>query len=144
MAYSHSSLIKLTREELANIVLDYQHKFDSSLGSINTELLELKAKFTKMESDLAISPNVNVKLVERLVVTEQKSWANEQYSRGEYLEISGIPESVSDNALEDKIQGVLRGIDVEGDTENIESCHRLKGKGSKGKVIRKLSKRKDA
>ena len=97
-----------------------------------------------MESDLAISRNVNVKLVERLVVTERKCWANEQYSRRECLEISGIPESVSGNTLEDKIQGVLCGIDVEVDTENIESCHRLKGKGSKGKVILKLSKRKDA
>ena len=144
MAYSLSSLIKLTREELANTVLDYQHKFDNSLGSINAELLELKTKFTKMESDLAISRNINVKLVERLVVTGRKCWASEQYSRRECLKISGIPESVSDNALEDKIQGVLRGIDVEVDIENIESCHRLKGKGSKGKVILKLSKRKDA
>ena len=135
MPYSHSSLIKLTREELANIVLDYEHKFDNSLGSINAELLELKTKFTKMESDLAISRNVNIKLVERLVVTERKCRANEQYSRRECIEISGIPESVSDNALEDKIQGVLRGIDVEVHTESIESCHRLKGKGSKGKVI---------
>ena len=144
MTYSHSSLTKLTREELANVVMDYQRKFDNSLSSINAELLELKTKFTKMESDIAISRNVNVKLVERLVGTERKCWANEQYSRRECLEISGIPESVSDSALEDKIQGVLRGIDVEIDTENTELCHRLKGKGSKGKVILILSKRKDA
>ena len=32
---------------------------------------------------------------------------------------SGIPESVSDNALEDKIRGVLPGIDVEVDTESM-------------------------
>ena len=48
------------------------------------------------------------------------------------------------NALEDNIQGVVRGIDVEVDTENAESWHRLKGKGNKGRVILKLSKRKDA
>ena len=41
MAYSLLSLIKLTREELADIVLDYQHKFGNSLDSINAELLEL-------------------------------------------------------------------------------------------------------
>ena len=81
-----------------------------------------------MESDLAISQKVNVKLVKRLVVTEEKCWANEQYSRRECLKISGIPESVSDNTLlEDKIQGVLHGIDVNVDTENIGLCHRLKG-----------------
>ena len=144
MAYFISSLIKLTREELANIALDDQHKFENSLGSINAELLEVESKFTKMESDIAISRNVNVKLMECLVVTERKCWANEQYSRRECLEISGIPESVSDNALEDKIQGVLRGIDFKVDTENIELCHRLKGKASKGRVILNLFKRKDA
>ena len=100
-------------------MLDYQHKFDSSPGSINAKLLELKTKFTRMESDYAVSWNVNVKLVERLVVTEQKCWVNEQYSRMKCLEISGIPESVSDNALEDKIRGVLPGIDVEVDTESM-------------------------
>ena len=63
MAYSLSFLIKLTREELANIVVDYQHKFDNSLDSINAELLELKTKFTNTESDFAISININVKLV---------------------------------------------------------------------------------
>ena len=135
MAYSLSSLLKLTKEELANIVLDYRHKFDNSLGSINAELLELKTKFTKMESGLTISRNVNANLMERL-----GQWA----IRRECLEISSIPESVSDNTLEDKIEVVLRGIDAEVGKENIESCHRLEGKGSKGRVILKLSMRKDA
>ena len=53
-----------------------------------------------MESDHAISQNVSLKLVGRLVVTEQKCWANEQYSKKECLEISVIPESVSDKALD--------------------------------------------
>ena len=75
-------------------MLDYQHKFDNSLGFINSELLELKSKFTKIKSDPAISRNVNVKLMERIVVTERKCLANEQYSRRECLEVSGIPESV--------------------------------------------------
>ena len=95
-----------------------------------------------MEYDLTISRNVNVKLMERLVVTERKCWANEQYSRRECLEISGIPESVSDDVLEDKIQGVLRAIDAEVDTEKIDSCHRLKGKSSKGRVIRERTQKK--
>ena len=80
MAYSLPSLIKPTREELANILLDYHQKFDNSLDSIYAELLELKTKFMMMESDLAISRIVNVKLVERLVVTERKCLANEGMS----------------------------------------------------------------
>ena len=45
--------------------------------------------------------------MEGLAITERKCWASEQYSWKECLEISGILESVSDNALKDNIQGVL-------------------------------------
>ena len=103
-------------------MLDYKHKLYKNMGSINAELLELKTKFTKMEFDITISRNVNIMLVESLVVTGRKCWANEQYSRRECLEISGVPEPVGFNAFEDKIQGALRGTDAEFDTENIESC----------------------
>ena len=81
--------------------------------------------------------------MECLVVTERRCWANGQYSRRECLEISVISKSVSNNALKDKIQGELHGIDAEVDKENIKPCHHLKGKGNKGRVILKLSKRKD-
>lgn len=77
MAYSLSSQIKLTREQLANIALDYNRKF---------------------QSDLAISRDVNVKVVERLVATERKCWTSEQCPIRECLKISGISDSVSDNA----------------------------------------------
>ena len=46
--------------------MDYQNKFDTVLNNINSELLDLKNKFTKLESDLEISRNVNNKLVEQV------------------------------------------------------------------------------
>ena len=62
MTYSLSSLIKLTRKELANIVLEHQHKFDNFLEFINAEeLWTIKTVFTEMESGFAISRNINVK-----------------------------------------------------------------------------------
>ena len=65
MVYSLSSLIKPTREELDNTKLNYQYNLDSSLNSVNPELLELKPKFTKIELYFAASRNINVTLVER-------------------------------------------------------------------------------
>ena len=58
------------------------------------ELKELKTDFCKLESELAISRNVNNKLTKQLILAERKCWANEQYSRRECLEISGIPKSI--------------------------------------------------
>ena len=137
-------MIKLTREELANVLLDYHQKFHNFLYSLNAELLKLKTKFTKMESGIAISRNTDVKLVERFVVSKRKCWAHEQYSRREWLEVLGISELVCDKLLENKIDRVLSGIDVEFDRKNIESlsfCHCLKERN-----IRKRSslKRKGA
>ena len=81
-----------------------------------------------MESDFTISRNVNVRLVERFVVTERSVGPKSNIQGGNVWKFFGIPESVSDDVLEDKIQGILCGIDVEIDTENIEFCFRLKRK----------------
>ena len=53
------------KSDLARVVMDYQNKFDIVINNINSELLDLKNEFTKFESDLEISRNVNNKLVIR-------------------------------------------------------------------------------
>ena len=52
MAMSLNALKKLTKEELSNMVIDYQNKFDNMLSNINAELTYLRDRFTKMESQL--------------------------------------------------------------------------------------------
>ena len=144
MTFSLSSMIKITREKLANVFLDYHQKFHNFLYSLNAELLKLKTKFTKMESGIAISRNTDVKLVERFVVSKRTCWAHEQYLRREWLEVLGISELVCHKLLENKIDREFSGKNVEFDRKNIESlsfCHCLKERD-----IRKRSslKRKDA
>ena len=104
MAYFLSVLIKLTREELADTLLGYQHKFDKSLAFIITETTRTK--------NLIYSNGVwhwNIKKFQCEISWKLFlcSWAMEQYSRRGWLEISGIPESVN------SLQGILRGIDTE-------------------------------
>ena len=79
---------------------------------------------------------------------ERRYYVNEQYSRREYLEISGIPASFSDNGLEYKVLEILEEIDVPIDPSLVGDCHRLPSKGSSKKkkkrlVIIKLNRRKD-
>ena len=73
----------------AGLVIDYQNKFDTVLNDINSELLDLKNKFTKLESDLEISRNVNNKLVDQVARLERRCCENEEHSRRECIEISG-------------------------------------------------------
>ena len=59
MAMSLNTLKKLTKEELSNMVIEYQNKVDKMLSNINAELTSLWDRFTKMESQLLITRRVN-------------------------------------------------------------------------------------
>ena len=126
MSLTRETLMKMNKYVLAGMVLGYKERFDSTLSAINDELKELKTDFRKLESDLAISRNVNDKHTKQLILVERKYWANEQYSRQECLEVSGIPESIQDDDLEDCVLKIFNECDTPVDPGNIEACHRLK------------------
>ena len=54
---------------------------------------------------------------------ERQCWENEQYSRREYLAISGVPESVTDKVLEGKVLNLFVKTDVKVHPDNNEVCH---------------------
>ena len=144
MAMSLNALKKLTKEELSNMVIDYQNKFDNMLSNINAELTSLRDRFTKMESQLLVTRRVNDNLVKQNRILERKCAANEQYSRRECLEISGIPDSIPNNNLEETVLKIFNETGVTVNSRDVEACHRLNQKANPKKVIIKLSKRKDA
>ena len=111
---------------------------------MNSELLDLKNKFTKLEPDLEISRNV-IKLVDQVTKLEWKSWENEQYSKRECIEISGISQSIEQLDLEKTLLNVFDKIDAPVDPQTIEACHSLKSddNGRSNKVIVKFSKCED-
>ena len=103
----------------------------------------LKSDFSKLEANIQVTRNVNFNLSKRLVTIERKCYTNEQYSRRECLEISGIPENVADNSLESKVLEIFEEIDIPIDSTLVEDCHRLPSKGLPKKVIIKLNCSKD-
>ena len=78
MSHTESSLMRLNKEDLVRMILDYQGKFNNILDELKNDLNELKTKFCKLESYLHISRNVNDKLSDKLIVLERKCHANEQ------------------------------------------------------------------
>ena len=94
MALNEAALRKPGKEEIFKLVLGYQSKFDSTLSSINgikTDLFELRKYHEKLKSDVIITKQVNTTLCDKMKFLGRQCWANEQYSRCEYLEISGVP-----------------------------------------------------
>ena len=68
---------------------------------------------------------------------------NSQYSRHECLEITGVPDSISNDDLEETTLKFFDKLDVTTDPSNIEDCHWLKRNGPK-KVTIMFARRKDA
>ena len=89
---------------------------------------------------MAIVKNLNSKLIERVVATERQCWENAQYSRRDTPEVVGIPMSVRENVVEQKVCDVLQEIGVDKCDRDIQACHRLK---DKDRTIVKFTNRKD-
>ena len=142
MSFSEATLRKLSKDEVINLLLDYQNKFETTLTRMNTDLSglrqdlsDLKQNYIKLESELSVARQVNNKLKEHIVSLECQCWSNSQYSRQESLEISGIPDKFDQKDLEDTALNIFRKLDVGTDSSNIEDCHWLLSEGSKRAII---------
>ena len=95
-----------------------------------------------MESQILVPRRVNDKLVKQSRILEKKCAANDQNSRREYLEISRIPDSISNNNLEETVPKIFSETGVTINSRDVEACHRLNQPANPKKVIIKLPKRK--
>ena len=141
MALSKAALRKLSKDEIVSLSLDYQNKMDSTLASIRNELSNLKKDFEKLGSDLSVAWHVNSVLRERVTSLEHQCWSNSQYSRHEYLELTGIPEISDNNTLESTALKIFERLEVKVDPSNVEDCHYISSKNGPKRVIVKVSKR---
>ena len=151
MAFTESALSKLNKDDLILIALVMQKTQNSILSDMKNELTDMKNKlselrknYNKLEANLKVSKSVTAAMKNHIIVLECKCWSNEQYSKCECLEISGIPYDTEADKLEETLLKVFEKLDVDVAPKNVEDCHWLKTRNSSKKVIIKLSKRKDA
>ena len=108
--YTEESLDKMLKRDVIPIVLNLLSTIAEKNDS-NNELLEEMHKFndnfSKLQSELAVSKQVNTELTKRIVTLECQCWANAQYSRKEFLEVVGIPRQVHNNQMETKILSIF-------------------------------------
>ena len=143
MALSKGKLEKMNKIDLIELCVEMQQGNDASvLTQINGNLELLNHRFEKLESELTISKKVGGLLQTKIKALERRCVMAEQYSRRECLEISGIPVSISNDDLEEKVRDIFNLIEAPVSAENIEACHRI-GPKEKGRTIIKLSRRKD-
>ena len=142
--------------QIITMSLSGNHEYNTrSKDTINADPPDLLSALSKVESNLM--QNIEVINLEDIVVKNLqdknkylKTKANvlenkiidleiqnndvDQYSRRNNVEISGIPQSASDNQLEEKVVDIFKAIDVNIITNEIEACHCL-GKKKKNVTV---------
>ena len=108
--YTEEALDKLNKKELITILLSLQSKVESVNNEILDQVRQLNKKFSQLESENSIVNQANSLLSKRLVNMERQCWANAQYSRRKCLEVMGVPDSVQNNELEDKVLNIFKKI----------------------------------
>ena len=98
--YTNESLEKINKRDMINIVLSLQSKLNEANNRVVEEVRKLFDAFLKLQSELAVSQQVNSLLSNRLTNIERQCWANAQYSR-ECLDVVGIPSEVGADVLEE-------------------------------------------
>ena len=139
-ALSEESLNKLTKPEIVSAYMNLQTKMTKMESSMINKVRKLNGNLERLRSELDVTKNVNSLLSDRLTSLERQCWENGQYSRRECVEISGIPRSVEDNALESTLCKIFDKVGMEINQNHIEACHRV---GRQGNAIVKFTKRKD-
>ena len=105
------------------------------------EIRKLSDAILKLQSELAVSRQVNSLLSNRLTSIERQCWAKAQYSGRECLDVIGIPSKVNADVLEEKVLNNFGKLGCDILPERIDACHRVSKKSST--VIVKLTRRKD-
>ena len=79
----------------------------------------------RLNRELTIVKNVDNVLKNRIVNLEKELSKNEQYGRRNNVEISGIPNQISDQDLKENIVKICKDSDINISLMDIEGCHRL-------------------
>ena len=112
-----------------------------NITNLKDEVINLKDIIIKnlQDENKRLKTKANA-LENKIIDLEIQNNNVDQYSRRNDVEISGIPQSVSDNQLEEKVVDILKAIDVNITTNEIEACHRL-GKKKKNVIAPVINKK---
>ena len=119
-------LLMLASPDLLSALSKVEFTLMQNITSLKDEVISLEDIIIKnfQDENKRLKTKVNV-WENKIIHLEIQNNNSDQYSRRNNVEISGIPQSVSDNQLEEKVVNILKAIDVNITTNEIEACHRL-------------------
>ena len=115
---SRSELNKITKEmlDVKAIRESLEDIKENVLNKVLEENRKLRKRVEKLEED-------KEELYDSISEVQRNLNKQDQYSRRNNIELSGIPDSV--NNLAEIVVKILNSVNIECDSTDIEACHRL-------------------
>ena len=151
MSVLHQYNTRTCKGDFQDALASFEQSITNSINSVKEEVSSIKSDISLVKADLKDEIN-NLKdviikrlqdenealrnrcckLEQRIIEFESSTNNLEQYGRRNNIVISGIPDSVDTNTLEDSVTEILSDIGVNVTSSDIEACHRI---GKKDKRI---------
>ena len=109
-----------------------------NITNLKGEVINLNEIIIKNQNK-RLKAKVNV-LGNKIIDLEVQNNNLDKYSRKNNVEISGISQSVRDSHLEEKVVDMLKAIDANVTTNEIEACHCL-GNKKKNVIFRAINRK---
>ena len=123
-----SELIQKTLDLKGKVVIDADiHKLCEKIKRLTESVnqIEIVAENKKLQSDIERVKNINHKVESKIVYLKKNQTNGVQYSRRNNVEISGIPNTIPDNLIQNIVISICRDSGVEIDPKDVKGCHRL-------------------
>ena len=138
MVLTRAQLDTLSKEELVKEFLKFSNITDH-LQSVTKLFDDFIEKYDILHSELLVSKNCNSLLLNHIINLERNALNNAQYIRREMLEVNPVPQSISNNELE---QSICRALSLTGTTAKLDNIHVCQQMKNIEKVIIKFKGRK--
>ena len=115
--YTNKSLQSINKKDMIPIVLSLQNKLNQVNNKVLAEIHKLSNNFSKLESKLSVTKQVNSLLPRRLSNLEHSCQANAQYWKQECLD-----SEVEADALEEKVVNIFKKLGCTIPSDCTEAC----------------------
>ena len=88
-------------------------------------MISLKDAIIRLQDENELPCAKCNKFENKVVSLESSINQDKQYDRRKNIAISGIPDDISDNDLENTVVDIMKDADVDINSSDIEACHRI-------------------
>ena len=123
-------IVLLEKEQLTQMSFDAVVDYALKVSKMNNHLASLETRIKKLEGNYVFTKNSNSLMAKRIETLEKRQCKISQYSKNRQLELHRVPEEIEKHALKKSVTEFLSLTGQEVKEEDLDKCHRLKGKNT--------------